>query len=182
MQIRRDLANVFYAETGSNRPGYTEYFIGMDREKLRRYHLQHSGAVPPISMESYLKHADNYFKYSRIPEVLRLMRAYDGLPTAPAASVANTELPAFHIHKKPVQPVLPFGPQRMDLIQPQVSMPLPARAPVSVPAPLATVPLYRFRGGFVDPRVAAASRQSSADDELLTRKQLEYRSNLQQQR
>jgi hypothetical protein len=76
----------------------------------------------------------------------------------------------------PKQKILPPVKRiQLDRMEPRLPQENGVRTPVSVPVQNVPEPNYRFRGGFVDPRVAAAARQDVADLELLTQDQLKYR-------
>ncbi len=105
------------------------------------------------------------------PEMGRVIKHF-GQETAIASVFAPPQQP--YVFKKPVPR------ETIQRMEPRTPIPPSsfARTPISVPQPSYTRPSYKFTPGFVDPRVAASARQSVADDELLTPKQLEYRRRL----
>jgi hypothetical protein len=79
------------------------------------------------------------------------------------------------VHTRPEPKPRPVERVRLDRMKPRLPQEDGARTPASVSVQDVPFPSYRFRGGFVDPRVAAAARQDAADPELLTQDQLKYR-------
>lgn len=86
------------------------------------------------------------------------------------------------IWRRPIQRVLPPAEtSKMNVIHPSAPNPeIPV--PISSPSQRSEVPKYIFKPGFVDEKVASSANQPAADDELLTKEQLEYRRRTKQKK